>query len=86
MSFAEAFGVRNPDAYERLLMDVVRGNQTLFMRRDEVETAWSWIDPILEAWSAAPEPPKPYTAGTWGPSAAIALIERAGRTWHEDGE
>ena len=50
MSFAEAFGVRNPDAYERLLMDVVRGNQTLFMRRDEVEAAWKWIDPILEAW------------------------------------
>jgi glucose-6-phosphate 1-dehydrogenase len=84
MSFAEAFGVRNPDAYERLLMDVVRGNQTLFMRRDEVEAAWRWIDPILEAWAASPEPPKPYTAGTWGPSASIALIERAGRTWHED--
>jgi glucose-6-phosphate 1-dehydrogenase len=86
MSFAEAFGVRQHDAYERLLMDVVRGNQTLFMRRDEVEAAWMWIDPILEAWLAAPEPPKPYTAGTWGPSAAIALIERDGRTWHEDDE
>ncbi len=85
MSFAEAFGVRNPDAYERLLMDVVRGNQTLFMRRDEVEAAWRWIDPILNTWSTAAEPPKPYTAGTWGPSAAIALIERSGRTWHEDG-
>jgi glucose-6-phosphate 1-dehydrogenase len=85
MSFAEAFGVRNPDAYERLLMDVVRGNQTLFMRRDEVEAAWRWIDPILDAWAAAGEAPKPYTAGTWGPSAAIALIERSGRTWHEDG-
>ncbi len=85
MSFAEAFGVRNPDAYERLLMDVVRGNQTLFMRRDEVEAAWRWIDPILEAWSASGEAPKPYTAGTWGPSASIALIERSGRTWYEDG-
>ena len=53
MSFAEAFDVRNPDAYERLLMDVVRGNQTLFMRRDEVEAAWAWIDPILEAWTAS---------------------------------
>ena len=86
MSFAEAFGGRNPDAYERLLMDVVRGNQTLFMRRDEVEAAWRWIDPALEAWGAEDEPPKPYTAGTWGPAAAIALIERAGRTWHEDEE
>jgi len=85
MSFAEAFGVRNPDAYERLLMDVVRGNQTLFMRRDEVEAAWRWIDPILEAWSIDADPPRPYTSGTWGPSAAIALIERDGRTWHEDG-
>jgi glucose-6-phosphate 1-dehydrogenase len=86
MSFAEAFGVRNPDAYERLVMDVVRGNQTLFMRRDEVEAAWSWIDPILDAWAGSGEAPKPYTSGTWGPSAAIGLIERAGRTWHEDGE
>ena len=84
MSFADAFGVRNPDAYERLLMDVVRGSQTLFMRRDEVEAAWAWIDPILESWSAASELPKPYTAGTWGPSAAVALIERDGRTWYED--
>ena len=84
MSFADAFNVRNPDAYERLLMDVVRGNQALFMRRDEVEAAWEWIDPILEAWSASAELPKQYTAGTWGPSAAVALIERDGRTWYED--
>ena len=84
MSFAEAFGVAQPDAYERLLLDVVRGNLTLFMRRDEVEAAWTWIDPILAAWAANPEPPKPYTAGTWGPSAAVALIERDGRTWHDE--
>jgi glucose-6-phosphate 1-dehydrogenase len=84
MSFAEAFGVRNPDAYERLILDVVRGNQTLFMRRDEVEAAWSWIDPILEDWAASADLPKPYTAGTWGPAAAVALIERDGRTWYED--
>ena len=83
MSFADAFGVRNPDAYERLIMDVVRGSQTLFMRRDEVDAAWAWIDPILEAWSNASEPPKSYTSGTWGPSAAVALIERDGRTWYE---
>ncbi len=84
MSFAEAFGVRYPDAYERLLMDVVRGNQTLFMRRDEVEAAWKWIDPILAAWKSDDAEPKPYTAGSWGPSAAVALIERDGRTWHEE--
>jgi len=84
MSFADAFKVRHPDAYERLLLDVVRGNQTLFMRRDEVEAAWRWIDPIREAWEASGTPLKPYVAGSWGPSAAIALIERDGRTWHED--
>ncbi|SEM42002.1 glucose-6-phosphate 1-dehydrogenase [Pseudoxanthomonas sp. GM95] len=84
MSFAEAFGVHQPEAYERLLMDVVRGNQSLFMRRDEVEAAWAWIDPILEAWEQLPEAPKSYTAGSWGPNAAVALIERDGRTWHED--
>ena len=83
MSFAEAFGVRNPDAYERLLLDVVRGNPTLFMRRDEVEAAWRWADPILAAWAPG-RTAAPYTAGTWGPSAAVALIERDGRTWHED--
>ena len=85
LSFAETFQVRAPEAYERLLMDVIRGNPTLFMRRDEVEAAWRWIEPILEAWNEQAILPKPYTAGTWGPSAAIALIERDGRTWHEDG-
>jgi glucose-6-phosphate 1-dehydrogenase len=84
LSFAEAFHVRSPDAYERLLLDAIRGDQTLFMRRDEVEAAWRWIDPIREAWERAGTAPKPYTAGSWGPSAAIALIERDGRTWHED--
>ncbi len=84
MTFADAFKVRNPDAYERLIMDVVRGNQTLFMRRDEVEAAWKWIDPIQQAWDATAQPAQGYTSGTWGPSSAIALIERDGRTWHEE--
>ena len=85
MSFAEAFSVRNPDAYERLVMDVVRGNQTLFMRRDEVEAAWTWIDPILRRLGRqrpsrrSPTPPAPG-----GRRAAIALIERDGRTWLEE--
>ena len=83
MSFAESFEDRNPDAYERLIMDVVRGNQTLFMRRDEVEAAWAWIDPIAAAWEENRQPAQGYTAGTWGPSGSIALIERDGRTWHE---
>ncbi len=84
MSFADAFQVRNPDAYERLIMDVVRGNQTLFMRRDEVDAAWAWIDPILGEWAQSKEALKGYTSGTWGPSAAIALTERDGRNWFED--
>jgi glucose-6-phosphate 1-dehydrogenase len=83
MSFAQSFDGRAPDAYERLIMDVIRGNQTLFMRRDEVEAAWKWIDPIQNAWEGAKQEAQGYTAGTWGPSASIALIERDGRTWHE---
>ena len=85
MSFLEAFGIGQlPDAYERLILDVVRGNPTLFMRRDEVEAAWNWADPILDAWAASGDAPKLYTAGTWGPSASVALIERDGHTWNED--
>ena len=84
LSFAEEFSVRFPEAYERLLMDVVRGNQTLFMRRDEVEAAWSWIDPLVRDWERGSEAPKNYVAGSWGPAAATALIERDGRTWHEE--
>jgi glucose-6-phosphate 1-dehydrogenase len=83
MSFAQSFQGRSPDAYERLIMDMIRGNQTLFMRRDEVEAAWKWIDPIQNAWANARQEVQGYTAGTWGPSASIALIERDGRTWHE---
>ncbi|MGN6549649.1 MAG: glucose-6-phosphate dehydrogenase [Pararhizobium sp.] len=83
MTFAESFKVRNPDAYERLLLDVVRDNQTLFMRRDEVEAAWRWIDPILKGWDETGQGVQGYVAGTSGPSQAIALIERDGRTWHD---
>jgi len=85
LSFAEAFAERTPEAYERLLLDVIRGSQTLFMRRDELEAAWMWVDPIREGWDNATDSPQSYMSGTWGPTAAIALIERDGRTWHEDG-
>jgi glucose-6-phosphate 1-dehydrogenase len=84
LSFAEAFNERTPEAYERLLLDVIRGSQTLFMRRDELEAAWMWVDPIRSAWDGAADAPQPYMSGTWGPTASIALIERDGRTWHED--
>lgn len=86
MSFAKTFATPSPEAYERLLMDALRGNASLFMRRDEVEAAWRFIDPIREAWAHSGEPPRPYTAGTWGPAASIALIERDGRTWNEEFE
>lgn len=85
LSFAQTFAQRTPEAYERLLLDVIRGNQTLFMRRDELEAAWGWVDPIRNSWDAATDAPQPYVAGTWGPSGAVALIERDGRTWYEDG-
>ena len=84
ISFERAFSINYPDAYERLLMDTVRGNATLFMRRDEVEAAWQWVEPILDAWKNSAERPRPYAAGSWGPTASIALIERDGRTWHEE--
>ena len=84
ISFEEAFNTRYPDAYERLLMDAVRGNQTLFMRRDEVEAAWHWVEPIIEGWANSAEQPRLYPSGSWGPTSAIALIERDGRTWHEE--
>jgi glucose-6-phosphate 1-dehydrogenase len=84
MSFAKAFGAAQADAYERLLMDAIRGNPALFMRRDEVEWAWRFVDPIRAAWAAMRAPPRPYAAGTWGPASSVALIEREGRTWNEE--
>ncbi len=70
-------------AYERLLLDLIEGDQTLFVRRDEVEAQWDWIDAIRASWAEHGVTPKAYTAGSWGPSAAIALAERDGVTWHE---
>ncbi len=75
---------RKVGAYERLLLDVVRSNPTLFMRLDEVEAAWKWADVILEGWAENMVPMKSYSAGSDGPSAAIALIERDGRSWHDE--
>jgi glucose-6-phosphate 1-dehydrogenase len=83
LRFGQAFDGRSPDAYERLLTDVLRGQQTLFMRRDEVEAAWRFIDPISQGWAERYPLPQKYTAGQDGPSQAIALIERDGRSWHD---
>ncbi|MGI9368778.1 MAG: glucose-6-phosphate dehydrogenase [Ruegeria sp.] len=84
MSFAEALGPENqdpPDAYERLVMDVIRGNQTLFMRGDEVEAAWAWTDPIIARWQARGDVPKPYDSGSTGPGDAELLMKRDSRHW-----
>ena len=76
-------GQRRRIAYERLLLDVIDNNSTLFVRRDEVEASWAWIDGVREAWAGAHMPCKPYDAGSGGPSTAHALIERFGRSWND---
>ncbi len=76
-------GGRTRIAYERLLLDALKGNTTLFVRRDEIEAAWSWIDGIQSSWRSTRQTVKPYPAGTWGPTAAIALTERHGHSWYE---
>jgi glucose-6-phosphate 1-dehydrogenase len=84
LSLSEAFhNPRTPLAHERLLLDVIRENQTLFMRRDEVEAAWAWIDSIQEGWARSTTPPEPYAGGSWGPAAAFHLTLRDGRKWHD---
>ncbi|MBI3899243.1 MAG: glucose-6-phosphate dehydrogenase [Gammaproteobacteria bacterium] len=84
LDFSEQFKTRPMDAYERLLMDVLRGKLTLFMRRDELDAAWRWVEPILRAWEEGDEAPRPYSAGSWGPAAASALVARAGSAWREE--
>jgi glucose-6-phosphate 1-dehydrogenase len=84
LSLSSAFaGARRRIAYERLLLDFIEGDPTLFVRRDEVEAQWAWIDRIRDGWAMNGMTPRPYTAGTWGPSAAIGLTERDGVSWHD---
>ncbi|TCM86528.1 glucose-6-phosphate dehydrogenase [Rhodovulum steppense] len=86
MSFAQALGPGAEDiadAYERLVMDVIRGNQTLFMRGDEVEAAWAWTDPVIAAWQTRGDRPQPYDPGSSGPEDALMLMHRDGRRWRE---
>ena len=84
IAMPDAFtGTHKRIAYERLLLDLIEGDQTLFVRRDEVEAQWSWIDAIRAQWAKEGLLPKPYSSGSWGPSAAIALAERDGVSWHE---
>ena len=90
MTFADALSATNggaslhmPDAYERLIMDVIRGDQTLFMRRDEVEAAWAWTDPIIAAWVESGQAPQAYDSGGSGPEDALMLMHRDGRRWRD---
>ena len=86
LSLAKAYSgpnARRRIAYERLILDVIQNNRTLFVRRDEVERAWEWIDGVAQAWRDSGMAPKPYAAGSWGPAGAFALIERSDRAWYD---
>jgi glucose-6-phosphate 1-dehydrogenase len=84
LDFREQFKAPRMEAYERLLLDVLRGQLTLFMRGDELEAAWEWVEPILDHWEQDDSSPVPYTSGTWGPAASSALIGRDGLQWREE--
>ncbi len=85
LNFSDTYrSARIPDAYERLLLEVMQGNQNLFVRKDEIEYAWKWCDQLIAGWKKAGDAPKPYAAGSWGPMSSIALITRDGRSWYGD--
>jgi glucose-6-phosphate 1-dehydrogenase len=82
--YGNAFGSNTPEAYERLLLDAIRGDATLFTRRDEVEGQWEFIDNVFDAWAREGNAPPPlYPAGSWGPEQAEDLIARDGRRWRK---
>jgi glucose-6-phosphate 1-dehydrogenase len=82
-SYQDAFDAGTPDAYETLLLDVMEGDATLFMRADQVEAAWGVVEPVLKAWRDQAQQPVPYAAGSWGPDEADELLRRDGRAWFE---
>jgi glucose-6-phosphate 1-dehydrogenase len=84
LDFDKRFGSERVGAYERLLLDVIDGRLNLFVRSDEQEEAWRWVEPIMQSWVADAEGPRPYAAGTWGPSASSAMIARDGYCWTEE--
>jgi len=84
LDFDKAFATERVGAYERLLMDAIAGRLNLFVRSDEQEQAWRWVEPVLQAWRNDPNGPRPYAAGTWGPPAASAMVARDGCTWDEE--
>jgi glucose-6-phosphate 1-dehydrogenase len=84
LDFDKAFATQRVGAYERLLLDAIAGRLNLFVRSDEQEQAWRWVEPILDAWEADTSGPRPYSAGSWGPAAASALVARDGFSWAEE--
>ncbi len=84
LDFEQRFGAERVGAYERLLLDVIAGRLNLFVRSDEQEEAWRWVEPILRHWQNDAQGPRPYAAGSWGPSAASAMIAREGHCWSEE--
>jgi glucose-6-phosphate 1-dehydrogenase len=84
LSLSLDVGGRRRIAYERLLLDVLADNPALFVRRDEVELAWAWVDGVAATWADLAIVPKPYAAGSWGPAGAFALLERSGRAWLDE--
>ena len=84
LDFDKRFGSERVGAYERLLLDVIDGRLNLFVRSDEQEAAWRWVEPILDHWQSGHQEPRPYAAGTWGPSASSAMIARDGHCWSEE--
>ena len=84
LDFDKRFGGERVGAYERLLLDVLDNRLNLFVRSDEQEEAWRWVEPILDSWKNDARGPRPYAAGTWGPSASSAMIARDGFCWSEE--
>jgi glucose-6-phosphate 1-dehydrogenase len=84
LAFDQFFRQSQMEAYQRLLLDVIHGRLSLFVRRDEQETAWRWVDPLLNAWSRGEGAPKPYAAGTWGPASSSAMLAQHGTCWLEE--
>jgi glucose-6-phosphate 1-dehydrogenase len=84
LDFDKAFAENRVGAYERLLLETLAGRLNLFVRSDEQEQAWRWVEPILRSWSKEPGGPRPYAAGTWGPAAASALVARDNFAWDEE--
>jgi glucose-6-phosphate 1-dehydrogenase len=79
--YGTAFTESSPEAYERLILDVLLGEPSLFPVNEEVERSWEILDPVIEHWATLPEGPDPYAAGSWGPVSADQMLARTGRHW-----